>query len=64
VKDKIEHLPRGTVLRQWAGGGGGYGDPLARPRAVVEAEVRDGVLSAEKAARDYGWGADGTGREA
>jgi N-methylhydantoinase B len=54
VKEKIEHIPRGTVLRQWAGGGGGYGDPRLRPPALVQAELRDGLLSPEKARRDYG----------
>ena len=54
AKEKIEHIPRGTVLRQWAGGGGGYGDPHARRPELVRAEVRDGLLSPEKAQRDYG----------
>ena len=47
-------IPRGTVFRQWAGGGGGYGDPLARPAELVAAEVRDGVISLEAARRVYG----------
>lgn len=47
-------IPRGTVFRQWAGGGGGYGDPRERPAALVAAEVRDGLLTPEAARRDYG----------
>jgi N-methylhydantoinase B len=47
-------IPRGTVFRQRAGGGGGYGDPLERPAGLVAAEVRDGVISLEAARRDYG----------
>lgn len=54
VKDKLDALPHGTLLRQWAGGGGGYGDPRARDRAQVRAEVRDGILSPAQAAADYG----------
>ncbi len=53
-KDKIENLPRGTVLRQWAGGGGGYGDPRERPVERVLTEVRDGLLSPQKALIEYG----------
>ena len=40
-------------------GGGGWGDPLARDRAAVERDVRDGVVS-PRAARDiYGWRGEG-----
>ncbi len=61
-KDVIP-IPRGTVLAQVAGGGGGYGDPLERPAEVVAAEVRDGVVSAEAACREYGVRVDpATGR--
>ncbi|MEQ9639155.1 MAG: hydantoinase B/oxoprolinase family protein [Alphaproteobacteria bacterium] len=35
-------------------GGGGFGDPFLRPAALVLRDVRDGVLSAAAAARDYG----------
>ena len=35
-------------------GGGGYGDPQARDRQAVAADVRLGLVSAEAAARDYG----------
>ena len=54
AKDKIEGIPRRTILRQWAGGGGGYGDPQKRSVEQVRAEVRDGLLSIEKAKLDYG----------
>jgi N-methylhydantoinase B len=47
-------IPLGTVFYQRAGGGGGCGDPRERPAALVAAEVRDGVISAESARRDYG----------
>jgi N-methylhydantoinase B len=35
-------------------GGGGYGDPHARERDLVEDDLRDGFISAEAARRDYG----------
>ncbi len=53
AKDVVA-VPRGTVFHQWAGGGGGYGDPLERPAERVAEEVRDGLVSVEAARRDYG----------
>ena len=44
----------GDVLDVYSTGGGGYGDPRARPVEAVLADVRAGLLSVEKAARDYG----------
>jgi N-methylhydantoinase B len=35
--------------------GGGYGDPLERDRAAVEADVADGYVSRESARTIYGW---------
>ena len=35
-------------------GGGGWGDPFARPPQLVLRDVRDGVLTAAAAERDYG----------
>ncbi|HBY98017.1 MAG: hydantoinase B/oxoprolinase family protein [Ardenticatenaceae bacterium] len=54
LKDKLEFIPRGTILRQWAGGGGGYGHPRQRPIEHVLAEVRDGLLSRGQAQEIYG----------
>ena len=53
-KELIEDIPKGTVLRQVAGGGGGYGDSYQRPAEQVAKEVRNGVLSIKKASEDYG----------
>ncbi|MBI5480196.1 MAG: hydantoinase B/oxoprolinase family protein [Deltaproteobacteria bacterium] len=53
-KDLVTGVPKGTVYRQHAGGGGGFGEPRARPAEQVAREVRDGVISAEAARRDYG----------
>ena len=53
-KELIADIPKGTVLRQVAGGGGGYGDPRLRPAEMVAKEVRNGVLSIEMAKAIYG----------
>lgn len=50
----IEYGLDGATVEQVAGGGGGYGDPRARDAARVWAEVRDGLLSRDKAECDYG----------
>ena len=52
-KDLITGVPRGTVYHQYAGGGGGYGDPLKRDRTILAREVRNGVISPEAARIDY-----------
>jgi len=57
-KDLITGVPKGTIYHQIAGGGGGYGDPADRDRATLAREVRDGVISAEKAAELYGFKAE------
>lgn len=53
-KEIIRDIPTGTVFLQEAGGGGGYGEPFERDAERVAAEVRNGTVSAEAAARDYG----------
>jgi len=53
-KEIIRDIPVGTVCEARNGGGGGYGEPHRRdPRKVFE-EVRDGLVSAEKARLAYG----------
>jgi len=47
-------LRRGDVVRLESAGGGGFGDPFERDPALVLADVRDGVVAAESAERDYG----------
>jgi N-methylhydantoinase B/oxoprolinase/acetone carboxylase alpha subunit len=47
-------LRQGDVFRLDAPGGGGHGDPLTRDAERVLADVREGFVSAEAAARDYG----------
>ena len=57
-KDLIDAVPKGTVYHQFAGGGGGYGDPLRRDRARLADEVRNGVISPEVAREVYGFDAE------
>lgn len=47
-------LRRGDIVRIATGGGGGWGPPSERPPDAVRADVADGLLSAEAAARIYG----------
>lgn len=56
-------LKAGDVFRLDTPGGGGYGDPLARPAERVLADLREGFVSPEAAAREYGvvLSADGRG---
>jgi len=51
--DLIPGVPKGTVYQQYAGGGGGFGDPRKRPRAKVAEEVRNGIVSLQSARDDY-----------
>ena len=60
--DGSEHLPskiggnitRGQRLRIATPGGGGYGAPAERDRAVILADYRNGKISAESIKQDYG----------
>ncbi|GLB68316.1 hydantoinase B/oxoprolinase family protein [Arthrobacter mangrovi] len=51
---EIIAMPPGTRVESLLGGGAGYGDAFKRPAEKVLAEVRDGILSAERARSDYG----------
>ncbi|MFQ5439511.1 MAG: hydantoinase B/oxoprolinase family protein, partial [Paracoccaceae bacterium] len=54
-KDLLTGVPKGTRFHQFAGGGGGYGDPLLRDREVLAAEIRNGVISRVAAREVYGF---------
>ncbi len=54
TKDMVTDVPAGTLYYQEAGGGGGWGDPRQRPADKVLADVRNGVVSLERAREDYG----------
>ena len=47
----------GDRVRISVSGGGGFGDPRQRERAMVENDLREGYISAEGAKRDYGYDA-------
>ena len=47
-------LQPGQRLHSESCGGGGYGDPAARPKEQVEDDVREGWISADYASRNYG----------
>lgn len=57
-KQILRDIPKGTVLNQLAGGGGGYGNPFERPAELVAQEVRNELISVEAARRDYGVAVD------
>ncbi len=53
-KDLVGDVLEGAVPFQQAGGGGGYGNPYLRHPAQVAQEVKNRIISAEKAKEDYG----------
>jgi N-methylhydantoinase B len=53
-KELIVRIPKGTVVEQIVGGGGGYGNPAERARERILQEVKSGLLSREKLRNDYG----------
>ena len=54
-KDLLEDIPAGTIYHQVASGGGGFGNPKERDREKVLEDVKNGVVSEEKARGDYGF---------
>ncbi len=56
--DLITGIGKGTVYRQLAGGGGGYGDARQRPAPLVAEEVRNGIISVAAARELYGVAVD------
>ena len=54
-------LEPGDRIACWTTGGGGYGDPLARPVTSVARDVREGWVSGRRAADVYGVVVDETG---
>lgn len=54
-------LAPGESVVSFSCGGGGYGDPLERDRAAIELDLREGWVSAERAATVYGYDGDPPG---
>ena len=52
-------LRRGDVVRYRTPGGGGFGDPADRDPERLAEDVREGYVTSEAAAREYGAEADG-----
>lgn len=50
----LTQLKPGDAVIMDAAGGGGYGNPLERDPELVEADVLEGYVSVEGAAKDYG----------
>jgi N-methylhydantoinase B len=50
----LTQLKPGDAVIIDAAGGGGYGNPLERDPEMVEMDVREGYVSAEKAREYYG----------
>jgi N-methylhydantoinase B len=46
--------PKGSTFRYLTNAGGGWGDPFARSPERVKLDVRDGYVTIDGAARDYG----------
>ncbi|MDN7245206.1 hydantoinase B/oxoprolinase family protein [Planococcus shenhongbingii] len=53
VKDLISDIPKNTVYKQLAGGGGGYGNPADRAVEKVAFDVRCGYVSEQVALEQY-----------
>ena len=56
------NIRKGDVFRHVLAGAGGWGDPLERNPAAVLRDVRNDLLSRDKAAADYGVIIDGKPR--
>ena len=54
AKVLVAQLAAGDAYRMRSGGGGGYGDPHARPAAAVAEDVRQAYVSAKVAKELYG----------
>lgn len=52
----VTALKRGDVVSFQLAGAGGYGDPARRVAGRIEADIADGYVTPEGAARDYGYG--------
>ncbi len=63
AKEIVRDLPAGTVFKQLAGGGGGFGAPALRPPEEVLDDVANGLVSPKRARGDYAVVTDESGQE-
>lgn len=54
-------LRQGDIIRVETCGGGGYGEPLERDPAAIQADIKAGLVSPDRAAIDYGYRPDRSG---
>jgi len=54
VEGGRRQAPIGSLARIISGGGGGWGDPLDRPEEEVRRDVKEGYVSPERAASEFG----------
>jgi len=52
--ESLYHMSTGDIFEIYESGGGGFGNPYERPEQVVLLDVRNGVVSMEKAREEYG----------
>jgi N-methylhydantoinase B len=64
VSKGLDTLEEGDLVSVRLPGAGGFGDPGERDPAAIAADLRDGKISPEVAARDYGVSADAVKRAA
>ncbi len=57
LSSKTPYLPlkEGSLVWLQSAGGGGYGDPKARDRALIERDLLDGYITPERAEQVYGY---------
>jgi N-methylhydantoinase B len=56
LHSKVGNMPlrKGDIIRLETSGGGGHGDPKARPRDALSIDIEQGFVTAEAAAEYYG----------
>jgi N-methylhydantoinase B len=48
-------VAKGELIRLTTATGGGFGDPKKRPKKLIESDLKNGFVTMEQAARDYGF---------
>jgi N-methylhydantoinase B len=48
-------VAKGELIRLTTATGGGFGDPRKRPKKLIENDLKNGFITMEQAARDYGF---------